>query len=71
MRHGSHGDACFRPFTDYRKREETKQPRGGWPTSPKEVVQETQRERIAGLAVDGTTYRYSRSSRATNAQAVC
>jgi hypothetical protein len=34
MRHGSHGDACFRPFADYRKREGTKQPRGGWPTSP-------------------------------------
>jgi hypothetical protein len=34
MRHGSHGDACFRRFADYRKREETKQPRGGWPTSP-------------------------------------
>jgi hypothetical protein len=26
MRHGSHGCACFRPFADYRKREETKQP---------------------------------------------
>jgi hypothetical protein len=34
MRHGSHGDACFRRFADYRKREGTKQPRGGWPTSP-------------------------------------
>jgi hypothetical protein len=37
MRHGSHGCACFRPFADYRKREETKQPRGGWPTSSKRL----------------------------------
>jgi hypothetical protein len=27
-------------------------PRGGWPTSPKRLSQEAQRERIAGLAVD-------------------
>ena len=37
MRHGSHDDACFLPFADYRKREETKQPRGGWPTSSKRL----------------------------------
>jgi hypothetical protein len=41
-----------RRFADYRKREETKQPRGAWPTSPKRFVQEAQRARIAGLAVD-------------------
>jgi hypothetical protein len=37
MRHGSHGCGCFRRFADYRKREETKQPRRGWPTSPRRL----------------------------------
>jgi hypothetical protein len=41
-----------RRFADYRKREETKQPRGGVADLAHEVVQEAQRERIAGLAVD-------------------
>ena len=52
MRHGSHGDACFRRFADYRKRQEPKQPPGRVADLAQKVVQETQRERIAGLAVD-------------------
>jgi hypothetical protein len=51
MRRGSHGDACFRPFADYRKREETKQPSRRVADLAPEVVQEARRARIVGLAV--------------------